>query len=390
MAQARAFLELRMMDRAWVRLKEVGHRVEAQVLTARMFIERGWPKRAQRILEPLLAEYGTDPEVQALWARSEEPPVIPDELETSDIELDIALPVAEAQLAAGAFIKAQKVLERLKRHHPEEKRVADLLWVLAGDYGVDGATLAELADSHGPDLSLLADLGDDAEHTESVEIADLRPDEPPDPVRNSAFASLFRSEEEEEAEEGLEESTPNLLGEAREVTHVSALADLQALREAEAPAPTTADDTQIVRVIERGAPNQPVGGPMHLAAELEPSFDLAAFRQEMGMQYTVQSDIDDEIEEEDDELIILTQRDAEPTEELSTGFDLLEPDPTTGGMVQSSEVDAEAPTVVRKPNKKRHRGSNTPWWLLAMAMLLLGATGLVMILVLLSVLSSTP
>ena len=54
-AQARAFMDLRLMDRAWVRLREAAQAepgsVMVQLLTAEMFVERGWPGKALPVLE---------------------------------------------------------------------------------------------------------------------------------------------------------------------------------------------------------------------------------------------------------------------------------------------------------------------------------------------------
>ena len=57
MAEARAFMDLCLMDRAWVRLGEVSEAdpdsIDAQLLTVRLYIERGWPGRARKMLERL-------------------------------------------------------------------------------------------------------------------------------------------------------------------------------------------------------------------------------------------------------------------------------------------------------------------------------------------------
>ena len=55
LAQARAFLSLRLMDRAWVRLRDLADSnsddIEPLLLTAEMFLERGWPARARKVLQ---------------------------------------------------------------------------------------------------------------------------------------------------------------------------------------------------------------------------------------------------------------------------------------------------------------------------------------------------
>ncbi|MFT5685927.1 MAG: hypothetical protein ACI8RZ_006882, partial [Myxococcota bacterium] len=55
LAQARAFLSLKLMDRAWVRLRELtdasSEDIAPLLLTADMFLERGWPARARKVLQ---------------------------------------------------------------------------------------------------------------------------------------------------------------------------------------------------------------------------------------------------------------------------------------------------------------------------------------------------
>src|SRR5690606_5208101 len=117
----------------------------------------------------------------------------------------------------GALLKGRSLLERLRREHPPDARGDDLLWVLEGDFSLGNVSLGELADRYGPDLSLLADLTEEAEHTESITVDELHAV----PMKDSqAFPSLFRAT-------GRHEHT----GETEsEVTRATSLADLPELR----------------------------------------------------------------------------------------------------------------------------------------------------------------
>ena len=78
-AQARAFMSLRLMDRAWVRLQEARERdpeqTEVQLLTAEMFIERGWPARARRILERVVIDSVDPDRLDRLRQVAAQPPI---------------------------------------------------------------------------------------------------------------------------------------------------------------------------------------------------------------------------------------------------------------------------------------------------------------------------
>ena len=417
LAEARAFVSLCLMDRAWIRLKELtengGGRPEAHLLTARMFIERGWPARAKKPLDLALKD-GDEKlrrDAEPLRLRLQEPPpVLPDEEPEGPPELLLTL--AERWLSSGSFLKAQRVLEKLHRRTPENDRVGDLLWALQGDFRLSG-TLAELAARLGPDGAQLADLSDDPEHTESVTREGLD-ESATEEEHGEAFPSLFRAD------------TPPLVPRDEstdEVTQASALVSLDMLRMAAGPGnddvhADVGGDTQIVRVLHSG--REAATGPMHKPMEeTDGVFDLAKFRAEMGMTSTG-GDFDTGPEAEDDDRIVVTrtERASEPDEPSNSGVESIEPDTTTSEVRRDSlrrsqleAIEAKAyaamPAPVEKPREfspggargesppkeskspaarpsdkprakpRRSSASSSVPWLLALVVLLLVSIGVV-------------
>jgi len=143
LAEARAFLDLRLMDRAWLRLKELTDQdasdLEASVLTARMFIERGWPVRARRLLQQALEREPARKDLHALLVSAHQPPLQPPangrEVERQG-SFEDQLALAERFLAAGSQLRAKSILERLRRNKGAVAARADeLLWGMSGDFG---------------------------------------------------------------------------------------------------------------------------------------------------------------------------------------------------------------------------------------------------------------
>lgn len=401
LAQARALVGLGLMDRAWSRLQELleskSTGVQAVAVTARMFLERGWTKQARHALQGALADYPDNTELQALWERAAEPPTQPD-LEAADLDSadpKALLTAAEHHMALGSFVKARSLLERARKDAPTNKRVLDLLWALEGDFDLVGISLAELTDRYGPDLSALADLSDDAEHTAEVDAAP-RMSERELSEGNSSFAGLFRDlEPRTELYQGHDDA---------EITQLSSLAALDELRQSEQQPPSLggSDDTQILRVVHRNAPpppanDKPDGG----------TFDLGAFRREMGMQYAPSADYAEPPEEEDDDLIFHTRR--EETQEVTetttavSGLDL-QPEESKlpenrralvdedAAWVRTAEepVPEPAPPVVeeRPPARAAQANAAWPWGLAAFGSLLMIAGGFVALAILAQVLKS--
>ena len=151
-SEARALLKLRLMDRAWVRLRELTdgesaakQEVEALLLMAEMFVERGWPARARKTLARLPeGAAGVPEELRTLASGAPlQPPPNARELERTGSDEEI-LALAERYLATGSVIRGRSLLERLRRDGSQEARVEELLRALRGDFGSRGLSMAEL------------------------------------------------------------------------------------------------------------------------------------------------------------------------------------------------------------------------------------------------------
>ncbi len=390
MAQARAFVSLRLMDRATLRLEKLAEidacERESLMLLAKCFLMRGWPKRAAAPLKRLLIHDPSDNTVIAMLEATTQEPMRPDSaLETSDDPADL-VGLAEEHIAAGEFLKAQKIIERARRIRPNNPHAADLLWGMAGDYKTE-EPLNLLVEQWGPDTQTLADLpeyADHTEHTESVSAVNLaRNLDPPDPKDSKAFHRLFK---------GLDDLTESFTDTmSAEVTQTAAMAnvhDLSAFPESSPDAPTTindGEDTQIAMVLRPEGPSaeltevgrRPNATPVGLAP-------LA------GRPRRPVSDFDPGLEEEDDDLIILTGRERTDNTAWSVGLGAglpLDPDPTTSdvsGRVAEilEQVEREKarealnelpPPNPKAPKKKKRRTPPTgtaAWWLFAIGAVL--------------------
>lgn len=405
-AQARAFIQLGLMDRAWSRLRDLVESGESGlmpfVLAARMFLLRGWDAQARKTIKRAMALELDSDELQVLWGRATNPTTKPDLAIIDDEQADgqALLAAATHLMAAGSFLKARKVLERLKRRDAQDKRVLDLLWAMGGDFAIGGGSLAELADRHGPPLQLLADFGDDddPEHT-----AELRLDGPTvePPEDSSSFPNLFRN---------LEPQT-EMWGDTgeREVTQVAAMADLEAMRVHETLPEQTGggkEDTQIVRVMRRESLTK--GGPRPAEPPAAPrsSFDLGVLggRQAppRGGDLSDLEDLGPDFEAEDDDLIVRTRREVtevtEQNTEVSSRIKLSDENLDSGGTVDEAAEwvrsaaqgqalgegtsSSSAKTVPPKARRKRRkRAPSLPWWVGALILVLLFGAGAVMLLI---------
>lgn len=331
LAQARAFLRLCLMDRAWVRLREASQQapedVEVLVLTARVFLARGWPARAQRLLEQVQTLAPDHPELEVLRARTAEPPPAPPpnarELERSTDPRQL-LALTESYLASGSFLRARSLLERTKRLDPHNYRVDLLLWGVQGDFLPKGRSLADL-------VREAAEPGEweAAEHTVSARVSELGLADPPTAeisrdengtsASGLAFPDLFRG--------GPGERRRKAPVEDEEVTAAIGLAspeEMQQPPEAEltdsgASYEDLGGDTQIMQVIRKpggavglaaveGGIHQPVPGT---EAPRDP-LDLRAWQRSMGMaspaaEEPLRED-GDYLEAEDEDLVVLTRR----------------------------------------------------------------------------------
>lgn len=351
LAQARALLGLRLMDRAWVRLREASRVAaddpEVLALTARVFIDRGWPGRARGVVEQLELRAPDHPELSLLRRQAQEPPAGPPadarEVERSGSPAQL-LALAEAYLATGSFLRARSILERVRRAEPMNRRVELLLWGLQGDFLPRGRSLSDLVRDAAPSAEW-----ESPDHTESLRRAPGLPLDPPtaevtrgdlvalglaDPAPSGAFHGLFRRV-------GGEVAGPDEEGE-EEVTAAAGLATRGEMRsppQAEVTDPglpssagrreDEGGDTQIMQVIPGpgGTSLAEVDGPIHHAAPgseggsgagapggaLRETLDLRAWQQSMGMEVASGEDGttgegEDFLEAEDQDVVVLTRR----------------------------------------------------------------------------------
>lgn len=404
LAQAAALLDLCQTDRAWIRLQELTDAGEggtsALILTARMFIQRGWPKHARRPLELAMAEDPDAEGVQELWRRAHAAPLIPD----PDVRVEDDTPVedliqhAEAFLSTGSVINGRRILEQLRKRVPAHQRIADLLWALQGDFRLPHATLSEAVTALEPGLGPLTDVTEDVEHTESLgpAAALMGMGSTAADLPDAAFPALFRDDREMHLPEPTAETT------ATELTHAAALASTEELGTArdgrtDPSGAIGSGDTEIMLVIHRDSTRKErPTGKIHLQDSVDaakPGFDLDAYRREMGMTYPSMSA---NLEEEDDELIILTgpERERVAPPEPMEDLELMEPETTSHDTTTSSipmpkkeDQGPEATTSKPVPRNRKPRSSTTPWWLLSFGVVLWLAAAFLVTMVLLKFIS---
>lgn len=335
LAQARALVDLRLMDRAWVRLRELSQveseRGEALALTAEMFVARGWPGRAARLLPDLEAAGIPADRLEAIRRGSEAPPVRPP-VNAREIELDGALPeqiaLAEVLLAVGSVNRVRGLLQRLQRQHPSNRRVQSLAWGLQGDFASGPADLGALVTELQAGLAA-ASGWDQAEPTVSFE---------PDPETAEASrvyrGAITLAERRDRGFRGLFRLDGGAPGSADDDEDDVTMAAVMASSE-ELVDPPTADhidpdgviesgggDTQIMQIVGSGANKrlEPVSGPAHHKRTDAPTgpLDLRQWRQEHGVVASTQlldsptidglGDYDDDyLEEEDEDLVVMTR-----------------------------------------------------------------------------------
>jgi hypothetical protein len=228
-------------------------------------------------------------------------------------------------MARSSFVKAQALLENLRRSDPDATRVADLLWALEGDF-LAREPIGSLAARLGPSLALLTDVGD-PEHTEAASKAEIAAALAPDDKSTSGmFPGLFRNTTAED------ELLPGAAPGAEEVTKITRMSEIERIAENQefisdfGDTASSGDDTQILLVVHRGENKAPP-----TTEEVDNSFDLGAIKREMRAHG---SDDIRHLEGEDDDIIIHTR--VEDTAEL-------EPDPTTD--VSILELHHENPSA---------------------------------------------
>ncbi|MFZ5482064.1 MAG: hypothetical protein ACOZNI_35210 [Myxococcota bacterium] len=363
LAEGRAFLNLRLMDRAMARAREVLD-VEADdpaalLLLAEVFLERGWPVKARKPLATLRDAGG---EVDALWARAHQDPVRP-EANAREVEREgdpaKLLQLAEAFLATGSFLRATGILERLRRADPDHPRIRELLWGLAGDFGGPGldALVATLAPAPAaPDA-----LPEEPENTESVRLASA-PLVPDDATEDASFPALFKyapGRPRAEEPENTESTQTSGLASREQMASPPASADAPDVAAPLAEKP--GGDTQIMLVLR---PGEDLPRVTHRKRDeedgLRDSLNLRAWQQSMGMTTPADSDLDahhddDLLEEEDENVVVMTRAEKqagpspEPPATFAKPIEVLEKHPVPLAYVEPPEPTVTADLPIPEP-----------------------------------------
>ncbi len=327
--QASAFLSLNLMDRAWVRLKELSDRSPdsrpAKLLTAQMFIERGWPLRARKLLEKLPEQ---DAQSEALMVRARQPALQPPK-DARRIEVEGTpeekLAMAERLMAAGTFLRAKSVLERLHRAGGEPAARAEvLLWGVAGAFVNEAGSPLDLLRTRAPELfsvdeanTLSSTLDEEDGYGGEVTSAGLATEDAGG--SDEGFPALFRR-----ADAG------PLSPISDEVTAVSKLASPGELAHRDPTedtdhgpgGPLVSGDTQIMMVIRKDG--QADTGEHHVLKEeddsLRETLNLRDYLSHMGVDPALSdlgsSDLD--LDQDDEDLIVVTKREPRPVEREHT------------------------------------------------------------------------
>ncbi len=251
---AEALLDLGMVDRAWTRLQDLSGALDVapavQRATARMYVLRGWPEKARPLLDALAVDGAADSALAALVHEASAPPVaLPAAEPAPEASVAEALDVAHRWLCGGAVLRAQRLLERLHREHPDHLGVGDRLWALRGDYELAPSRIRALVDT-------LVPAAVPAASDAVAPPIHAAPHRPSSAVPPSLFPAGTDPGEDVE--------------DASETTQATRLDDLAA---AAAAADDFDEDTQVLRVVAAselpGAPEMPRGGPQQAAVEGE-------------------------------------------------------------------------------------------------------------------------
>lgn len=261
LAQIEALLDLCVMDKAWTRLQAIPEdspeALRRWKLTARMFVERGWPNRAREAVEHATALAPTDPAVLALAEASlAAPRTPPAHLPPAEAPFAERLAVAETLLACGAFLKARRMLDVLDQERPGDRRVSDLLWALQGDYELVGATLSQVVSHFAIPQPVQA-----AEPTAGAPVVVTR--NRASGARDGAFPALFRGPSSDRERADTEAET----------TMATRLEDLR--RPPSLPDLERDDDTAVLRVVggDLTDPDAVVAPPSARAEDMEEEDD---------------------------------------------------------------------------------------------------------------------
>ncbi len=388
--QVRALLALRLMDRAWLHLKKLLEEspddLQTISLAVELFLARGWPSRARKLLEGAKSRLPPDPELNRLIDATQGPARTPPsnaraiEQNGSPAEL---LELAERFLATGSFLRARALLERVRHAEPANARVKDLLWGLDGDFDVGDVRPEELASQLAPTFQDHHQAPIDLEPPGQEEVTATRIPLEDDDAHEAEFPALFRR-----VGPG---PLPLLDDDTGEITQARALASPEELQDPDhAPLGAGEDlnesrheDTEIMMVIPKGgisaldAAKARVHRKRPQVYDLKASLDLDDYRRHMGVEPRGRSDLaedpDDteetperdsqsvQLEDEDADLVVVTRRE-EPAGSAPTApgpgpqkpMRVIEKHPTPEHELQPESVRVTPePRVPRPPPRSR-------------------------------------
>ena len=349
LASGRAFYDLRQMDRATTRVREIldddPKDPEALRLLAEIYLDRGWPQRARAPLVTLqeLGEEGWED----LWRRAHEEPIRP-ETNARAVEREGTLAqqllLAEQFLATGSLLRATGILERIRRTNAANPRVNELLWGLAGDYSSNGLSLAAIVAQLVPILPVrLQRLSDEPEHTEfteSLKEADcFLEDENPEPADAGKFPTLFKQRPAPElipADDPIESTQSSPIASVAEMGGAAGspgtIPDLGRF----ADAPVMGGDTKIMLVLRPGESAKEQTHRRRDALDpLRETLNLREYQAAMGMSAPVpdsdnadaRNDTAEEdlLEDEDENVVMMTRPQPAPIAEQESTVELERP-----------------------------------------------------------------
>ncbi len=366
LAEARAWLDLRQMDRAWGRLRDATEAnpedADALVLTAEMYIERGWPARARKVLEQVQRLDPGRVNLEGLLIQAAEPPRQPPpnakEIERHGTE-EQQRELAERYLSTGSILRARTLLDALNRKSPGNRRVEHLLWGIRGEFVNRAQSMSSLLGELFPPGAVedweegghteSAGRGRDAETAEISRMEAMRAARP-------AFPSLFRRPDQPIDLSG---GRPD---DEDEVTISAVMASREELLDPPSHDATDAHvdlgglspledtgDTQILKVIPSNTGPRvqtAVDGPIHKAKEapdpLRNTLNLRAWQKSMGVTPPGGDEHTEEVSdfpEEDGDRVVMKRNGASRDEPSS-------PKPVRAGPI---EVIDKVPTPVPLP-----------------------------------------
>ena len=275
LALCEAFMGLRLLDRAWTRLEDLVEHGQGPIgsirLATRLFILRGWSKEAHHMASVGLERIPDDEMLTHLRTASMRPVLRPeDQPEPKTLAETIRL--AEAFMARGSFVKAQGLLERVRRRVQPKRvgRIEELLWAMAGDFSTN-RSLQDLCENLGPE--------EEPVHTERLSADEVAV---ADPALLDGFRQLFRDLGDGDEASDVDEPTS--------ISRMAHTNDMRGTFESDPDDKTDgSESTEILRVVRRTNATIPSSVPSDPESESSPDY-LA------GTEY------------EDDNLVVMTRR----------------------------------------------------------------------------------